>query len=117
LRYWTGRIGITFKPTESIDNYLMLFDTDEHDNGTGFVGEAVNSGRANDSTGIAYNQLYGIYNFVHGTPPFSLANIANPCAALIFSMVRPVAVSRWWRPRMPRRAHREFTHSGPLKGY
>jgi len=80
LRYWTGRIGITFKPTASIDNYLMLFDTDEHDNGTGFVGEAVNSGRANDRTGIAYNQLYGIYNFVHGTPPFSLANIANPCA-------------------------------------
>jgi len=27
LKYWTGRLGIMFKPTATIDNYLMLFNT------------------------------------------------------------------------------------------
>jgi len=70
LKYWTGRLGISFKPTATIDNYLMLFDTDELDSGTGDVGLAINSGRANDQTGIAYNQLYGIYNLLYGTHTF-----------------------------------------------
>jgi len=70
LKYWTGRLGISFKPTAAIDNYLMLFDTDELDSGTGDVGLAINSGRANDQTGIAYNQLYGIYNLLYGTHTF-----------------------------------------------
>jgi len=69
-KYWTGRVGILFKPTATIDNYLMLFNTDELDSGTGNVGLAVNSGRASDKTGIAYNQLYAIYNLLNGTHTF-----------------------------------------------
>jgi iron complex outermembrane recepter protein len=67
LKYWTGRVGILFKPTDAINNYLMLFNTDELDSGTGLVGLAINSGRTNDKTGIAYNELYAIYNLLHGT--------------------------------------------------
>jgi iron complex outermembrane receptor protein len=66
-KYWTGRIGISFTPTENVDNYLMLFDTDESDSGTGQVGVAFNSGRAADSTGVAYGSLYAIYNLLYGT--------------------------------------------------
>jgi iron complex outermembrane recepter protein len=67
LKYWTGRIGILFKPTDGVDNYLMLFNTDELDSGTGLVGLAINSGRTNDKTGIGYNEIYAIYNLLHGT--------------------------------------------------
>jgi iron complex outermembrane recepter protein len=67
LKYWTGRVGILFKPSDAINNYLMLFNTDELDSGTGIVGLAINSGEAANKTGIAYNQIYAIYNLLHGT--------------------------------------------------
>jgi iron complex outermembrane recepter protein len=41
-RYWTGRLGITFRPTERVDNYFMGFNTAQRNRGTGFVIEAVN---------------------------------------------------------------------------
>jgi iron complex outermembrane recepter protein len=66
-KYWTGRVGILFTPTDAVSNYLMLFNTDELDSGTGLVGLAINSGRPNDKTGIAYNEIYAIYNLLHGT--------------------------------------------------
>ena len=70
LKYWTGRVGILFKPTDAINNYLMLFNTDELDSGTGLVGLAINSGRTNDKTGIAYNELGVKFLFNPGSTEF-----------------------------------------------
>ncbi len=35
--YRAGRIGVTYKPTDSIENYLMVYGTRYTDHGTGFV--------------------------------------------------------------------------------
>ncbi|MBK7249870.1 MAG: TonB-dependent receptor [Gammaproteobacteria bacterium] len=35
--YWHGRIGITFRPTEHIENYLLGYYGDSRDNGNGAV--------------------------------------------------------------------------------
>ncbi|SFR88759.1 TonB-dependent receptor [Sphingomonas jatrophae] len=35
--YYTGRLGITFRPAEGIENYLVAYGTRSSDNGTGYV--------------------------------------------------------------------------------
>jgi iron complex outermembrane receptor protein len=35
--WYSGRIGITFKPTETIDNYTMIYGAKSSNNGTGFI--------------------------------------------------------------------------------
>lgn len=44
--YWHGRIGITFRPTERIENYLLIYAGKSEDNGTGFVIDGINPGFA-----------------------------------------------------------------------
>src|SRR3546814_20624611 len=40
--YWTGRVGLTWQPTQGIENYLLGYDTRSRDNGTGDVIEDIN---------------------------------------------------------------------------
>lgn len=40
--YWTGRIGVTYRPTASVENYLIVFNTLQKTQGSGFVVGAVN---------------------------------------------------------------------------
>src|SRR3546814_6079435 len=40
--YWTGRVGLTWRPTQGIENYLLGYDTRSRDNGTGDVIEDIN---------------------------------------------------------------------------
>jgi len=40
--YWTGRLGITWKPTDTIENYLMVNYTDSDTNGPGLVNRGFN---------------------------------------------------------------------------
>ncbi len=42
--YWTGRLGITWRPTDKIENYLMAYNTWSRDNGPGMVGMGINLG-------------------------------------------------------------------------
>lgn len=42
VHYWTGRIGIMFKPTERIENYLLGYYTKSSNNGAGHILEGWN---------------------------------------------------------------------------
>lgn len=47
--YWTARLGITWMPTDNIENYLLSWYSDSDDNGTsliieGFNGDGLNEG-------------------------------------------------------------------------
>jgi len=43
--YWSGRIGLTWKPTDTIENYLMITNVKLDQNGTGSVFVGFNSAR------------------------------------------------------------------------
>ena len=40
--YWTGRLGVTGRPTDKIENYLMAYNTWSRSNGPGMVGKGFN---------------------------------------------------------------------------
>ncbi|HTJ63672.1 MAG TPA: TonB-dependent receptor [Alphaproteobacteria bacterium] len=40
--YWSGRVGVTWRPTEDFENYLVYDSLYSHTNGTGLVMTAVN---------------------------------------------------------------------------
>ena len=40
--YWTGRVGLTWRPADEIENYLLAYATRSRDNGTGNVIEDIN---------------------------------------------------------------------------
>ena len=40
--YWTGRLGVTWRPTDKIENYLMAYNTWSRNNGPGLVGQGFN---------------------------------------------------------------------------
>ena len=42
--YWTGRLGVTWRPTDKIENYLMGYNTWSRSNGPGMVGKGFNLG-------------------------------------------------------------------------
>jgi iron complex outermembrane receptor protein len=35
--FWHARVGILFRPTDSIENYTVAYYSKQHDNGTGFI--------------------------------------------------------------------------------
>lgn len=45
--YWTARLGVTWRPAEGIENYLLAYYTKSHDNGTGTSIAAVNPNTLN----------------------------------------------------------------------
>src|SRR3984957_1686726 len=42
--YWSGRIGVTWRPTDDIENYLVYDSLYSHTNGTGLLLQNVNTG-------------------------------------------------------------------------
>jgi iron complex outermembrane receptor protein len=68
--YWTARLGLTWRPTDKIENYLLGYYTDSADNGTGTVVQGINS------SGLNYEFLYQIYNLFKLPIPTSQADIA-----------------------------------------
>ncbi|HMV71325.1 MAG TPA: TonB-dependent receptor [Pseudomonadales bacterium] len=40
--YWTARLGISWRPTDGIENYLMVYNTSSRNNGTGLVNRGFN---------------------------------------------------------------------------
>lgn len=41
--WYSGRIGITFRPTERLENYLMVYGAYSRTNGTGFINKGFNT--------------------------------------------------------------------------
>jgi len=62
---WYGRIGITVRPTDSIENYLVMDTTYVHTNGTALILDEINPNK-----GLASN----VINFPLNNPPFAVAS-------------------------------------------
>jgi iron complex outermembrane receptor protein len=43
--YWSGRIGVTWRPTDDFENYLVYDSLYNHTNGTGLVLQTINTAR------------------------------------------------------------------------
>jgi iron complex outermembrane receptor protein len=56
--YWSGRIGVTWRPTDDFENYLVYDSLYSHTNGTGLVLQTVNTGI---DTNIGPNFLQGSF--------------------------------------------------------
>jgi iron complex outermembrane receptor protein len=72
--YWTGRIGLTWRPTDTIENYLLGYYTLSKDNGSGYVIEGINR------DGLNYGLLAEVLPTLNSIPyptAQALANTAN----------------------------------------
>lgn len=67
--YWTGRIGVLWKPVDGVENYLVVYNTKSHDNGSGIVLTDFNSNTLNLGS-LAANLAY--------LRPFTPAQTFNP---------------------------------------
>jgi iron complex outermembrane receptor protein len=61
--YWAGRIGVTFRPTDDFENYLVYDTLYSHTNGTGLVLQTINTG-VDPSLG----ELQGSFERTFGIP-------------------------------------------------
>ncbi len=79
--FWTARLGLTWRPTERIENYLLGYYTYSDDNGTGTVIEGFNKDGINYGLLALARQAFGL------TPPTQAqANQANlGCLLLDFT--------------------------------
>jgi iron complex outermembrane receptor protein len=86
--YWTGRLGVTWRPTERIENYTLGYYTNSKNNGTGLVIEDFNQQGLNtglpltiaSAAGIpvsAIPALAPILAGVFGVPPSTFTDIDN----------------------------------------
>lgn len=71
--FWTGRVGLTFRPNESIENYLLAYYTNSEDNGTGAVIEDIN--REGLNQGIAASIGLGVLSQIPGLDLSQTANL------------------------------------------
>ncbi|EQB05525.1 hypothetical protein L288_12835 [Sphingobium quisquiliarum P25] len=56
--YWHARIGVTFRPVDGVENYLVGYYAKSHDNGTGFVFDNISTVTPLNVTNIAANLAY-----------------------------------------------------------
>jgi len=62
--YWHGRVGVLWRPTETIDNHFLALRSKSRDNGTGFV--LSGAGQGPNVANLAGNFAYGINNLFTG---------------------------------------------------
>lgn len=69
--YWTARLGLTWRPTDNIENYLNTYYTHSDDNGTGVIIEGVNPllGPANGPAVVAEQRARGIRKNANSLSP------------------------------------------------
>jgi iron complex outermembrane receptor protein len=58
--FWTSRFGLTWRPTERFENYLLGYYTDSEDNGTGAVIEGFNPSGLNYGIAAITSDLAGL---------------------------------------------------------
>jgi iron complex outermembrane receptor protein len=66
--YWSGRIGVTWRPTDDFENYLVYDSLYNHTNGTGLVLQNVNTG-----FDPALGELQGSFARTFGIPAVEAA--------------------------------------------
>jgi iron complex outermembrane receptor protein len=73
--YWHARVGVLFKPTDRIENYLVGYYGKSHDNGSGFVLDGLRADAPNSNTDFSVGTLVGAstYNLNYPGTPVSLA--------------------------------------------
>ncbi|MCP1470382.1 iron complex outermembrane receptor protein [Sphingobium sp. OAS761] len=71
--WYSGRIGITFKPTETIDNYTMIYGAKSSNNGAGFIHRGFN---------IAGLRGYGLCDSAFTGPCSAYQQISDQANAL-----------------------------------
>lgn len=77
--YWHGRIGITFRLNDRIENYLLAYAGKSEDNGTGFVIDGINPGfEVAPGVSIAPNVATIAGNLAYLCPQNPLACFADP---------------------------------------
>jgi len=54
--YWHARIGVLWRPTDSIENYFVAYQSDSKDNGTGFIFSG--AGPGNNLANLTGNMAY-----------------------------------------------------------
>jgi iron complex outermembrane recepter protein len=59
-RYWTSRFGLTWRPADDIENYLLVYYTYSRDNGTGYVINNINRPGLNYALLLEAFQLAGL---------------------------------------------------------
>ena len=81
--FWTGRLGLTWRPSDRVENYLLGYYTDSEDNGTGAVIEGFNR------SGLNYG-LLAIATDIAGLPrmPQAVADTLN-VGCLFLNIVGP----------------------------
>jgi iron complex outermembrane recepter protein len=77
--YWTARMGLLWKPTDGIENYLMAYYSDSQDNGTATVIEEINREGLNQAipAAIGAGDLFQII------PGLDLAQLVNAGCLLL----------------------------------
>ena len=79
--YWMGRLGLLWQPSDLVENYLLAYYADSHDNGTAMVFEEINR----EGLNRAIPGAIGIGNLTQIIPGIDLAQTANlGCLALNF---------------------------------
>ena len=77
--YWTARVGLLWRPADAVDNYLLGYYSDSHDNGTATVIENINREGLNQAIPAAV----GLDILSNLLPGLDLAQTANlGCLAL-----------------------------------
>ncbi|NGY06259.1 TonB-dependent receptor [Solimonas terrae] len=71
--FWTGRLGLTWRPFDPVENYLVGYYTDSQDNGTGAVIEDINREELNQ--GIAASIGLGVLSQIPGLDLSQTANL------------------------------------------
>jgi iron complex outermembrane receptor protein len=64
--YWSFRLGVTWRPTDDFENYIVYDSLYSHTTGTGIELEAINSHR--DPNGIASNETTFVQTFCPAAP-------------------------------------------------
>jgi iron complex outermembrane recepter protein len=77
--YWMARVGLLWRPADSVENYLLAYHSDSHDNGTAVVFEEINR----EGLNRAIPGAIGLGNLTQIIPGIDLAQVANlGCLAL-----------------------------------
>ncbi|HLG86802.1 MAG TPA: TonB-dependent receptor [Alphaproteobacteria bacterium] len=64
--YWSFRLGVTWRPTDDFENYIVYDSLYSHTNGTGIILQAINTFR--DPHGIASNETSWVQTFCPAAP-------------------------------------------------
>lgn len=82
--FWHARIGVLFRPTETIENYTVAYYSKQHDNGTGFILDGLRGSGSNPNYPFNINDFSvrtisgaNAYNVNNPSAPVTLANLAN----------------------------------------